>query len=135
MDKQVVAELLSWRNALHQKPGTCLGNWVAGFVGKDGVKSRPFCILGRASLKGMPDRSGNRPRDVNELAKRLVEEATGEAEPTDPPPPKNPAAVELGRRGGLKGGRVRAERMTPEERSEAARRAALSRWRAEDRTD
>ena len=41
---------------------------------------------------------------------------------------KDPAAVELGRRGGLKGGKVRAAKMTPEERSEAARKAVKARW-------
>jgi hypothetical protein len=78
----------------------------------------------------MPERSRKRPRDLNQLAHRLAQEATGSA-PTSPPVPekqKDPAAVELGRRGGQKGGKVRAERMTPEQRSEAARRAALKRW-------
>jgi hypothetical protein len=42
---------------------------------------------------------------------------------------KNQAAVALGRLGGEKGGRARAESMTPEERSESARRAAQARWR------
>lgn len=41
---------------------------------------------------------------------------------------KNPAAVELGRRGGKKGGKARAAKMTPEERSESARKAAQARW-------
>jgi hypothetical protein len=41
---------------------------------------------------------------------------------------KNPAAVELGRRGGLKGGKARAAKMTPEERAESARKAANARW-------
>jgi hypothetical protein len=41
---------------------------------------------------------------------------------------KNPAAVELGRRGDLKGGKARAAKMTPEERSESARKAAKARW-------
>lgn len=41
---------------------------------------------------------------------------------------KNPAAVELGRRGGKKGGPARAAKMTPEERSESARKAARARW-------
>jgi hypothetical protein len=41
---------------------------------------------------------------------------------------KNPAAVELGKRGGLKGGKARAAKMTPEERSESARKAAKARW-------
>jgi hypothetical protein len=85
----------------------------------------------------MPDRSRSRkrPRDVNELAAEIVGEAVGETEPKEAPREaqaddgKDPAAVALGRRGGLKGGRVRADRMTPEERSEAARRAAQARWK------
>jgi hypothetical protein len=48
----------------------------------------------------------------------------------DPYGGKNPAAVELGRLGGKKGGKARAARMTAEERSEAARRAAAARWSA-----
>jgi hypothetical protein len=42
---------------------------------------------------------------------------------------KNPAAVALGRRGGLKGGKVRAERLSPEERRAIAKRAAEARWK------
>jgi hypothetical protein len=83
----------------------------------------------------MPDRSRKRPRDVNELARQVVDEATGEA----PHAPvlmntsgKDPAAVELGRRGGLKGGKARAEKLTAEERSEAARKAAKARWGRHD---
>jgi hypothetical protein len=76
----------------------------------------------------MPDRSRKRPTDVNELAKRLVDEATGQAESFDPDAGKDPAAVALGRKGGLKGGKARAANMTPEERSEAARKAAGARW-------
>jgi hypothetical protein len=56
----------------------------------------------------MPERSRKRPRDVNELPRQIVDEATGETEPT-PEPTKDPAAVELGRRGGLKGGAARAK--------------------------
>lgn len=74
----------------------------------------------------MPERS-KKPRDLNALAKAIVDRATGEA-PPEPKTPKDPAAVELGRRGGLKGGRTRAASMTPEQRSEAARRAAEARW-------
>ena len=76
----------------------------------------------------MPDRSRKRPRDPNELAKRLVDEATGDQPKYDPDEGKDPAAVTLGRKGGLKGGRARAEKLTPEERSEAARKAARARW-------
>jgi hypothetical protein len=79
----------------------------------------------------MPDRSGNRPRDLNQLAKRLVDDSTGDTPATAPVErEKDAAAVALGRRGGLKGGKARAERMTADERREAARRAAEARWRA-----
>lgn len=76
----------------------------------------------------MPDRSRKRPRDVNELAAQLVDEATGDEPPADPDAGKDPAAVALGRKGGLKGGKARAASMTPEQRSEAARKAAQARW-------
>jgi hypothetical protein len=76
----------------------------------------------------MPDRSRKRPRDPNQLGKLIVDLATGKAEEPDPDAGKNPAAVELGRKGGLKGGKARAEKMTPERRREAARRAARVRW-------
>lgn len=46
----------------------------------------------------------------------------------DPYKGKNPAAVELGRLGGQKGGKARAEKLGPEERAEQARRAAAARW-------
>jgi hypothetical protein len=76
----------------------------------------------------MPERSRKRPTDVNELAKQLVGEATGEIEPVDPAAGKDPAAVALGRRGGLKGGKARAANMTAEQRKEAAQKAAAARW-------
>lgn len=59
----------------------------------------------------------------------IVDEVTDEdREPDDPYEGKDPAAVELGRRGGLKGGRARAEKLTPARRSEIARKAAQARW-------
>lgn len=76
----------------------------------------------------MPDRSRKRPRDVNEIARQIVDEATGEAPKLGPDEGKDPAAVALGRKGGLKGGKARAAKMTPEQRSEAARKAARARW-------
>jgi hypothetical protein len=76
----------------------------------------------------MPDRSRKRPRDPNQLGKLIVDIATGEAEEPEADDGKNPAAVALGRKGGLKGGKARASKMTAEERSEAARRAAAARW-------
>jgi hypothetical protein len=77
----------------------------------------------------MPDRSRKRPSDPNELARQIVNEATGEAPSFDPDEGKDPAAVALGRKGGLKGGKARAAKLTPEERSEAARVAAQARWK------
>lgn len=76
----------------------------------------------------MPDRSRRRPTDVNELARQLVDEATGDAPKFDPDAGKDPAAVALGRKGGLKGGKARAAKMTARQRSEAARKAAAARW-------
>lgn len=68
-----------------------------------------------------------RSRDLNILAAALVAEATGEAKPEEKPK-KNPAAVELGRLGGLKGGKARAEKLTAKQRKEIAKKAAKARW-------
>lgn len=67
------------------------------------------------------------PEDFAQNAFRVFQEAIGE-QPVSKEPAKNPAAVELGRRGGLKGGKARAAKLTPEERSEAARKAVQKRW-------
>lgn len=73
----------------------------------------------------MPKRS-RKPADLNRLAASLVEEAT---DPDyDANPGKNAAAVELGRLGGLKGGKARAAKLTPDQRREIAQKAAQSRW-------
>jgi hypothetical protein len=77
----------------------------------------------------MPEKHPKRPRDLNQWAKRMVDLATGNAaEPPADMPAKNAAAAELGRRGGLKGGKARAENMTARQRSIAARKAAKARW-------
>lgn len=62
--------------------------------------------------------------DVNVLAKAIVSQATGE----EPVKEKNPAAVALGRLGGLKGGIARAEKLTAKRRKEIAKKAAAARW-------
>lgn len=67
------------------------------------------------------------PADVNRKAKAIVDLVTGEKEET--PSVKNPAAVELGRLGGLKGGNIRAKNLSPKRRSEIAKKAANSRWK------
>jgi len=79
----------------------------------------------------MPNRSSKkRPRDINQLAKYIVDLSTGEAEETETEKPeKNPAAVSLGRLGGLKGGKARAASLTPKQRSEIAKKAAQTRWK------
>ena len=69
------------------------------------------------------------PRDPSKLAKAIIDLATGEAKP-EPEDTKDPAAVALGRKGGLKGGKARAAKMTKKQRSEAAKKAARARWRA-----
>ena len=82
----------------------------------------------------MPDRSSKpdqprgkkRPADLNRLAFSIVEDATNEEPEPDPYEGKNSAAVELGQQGGLKGGKARAEKLTPEERSEIAKKAAAA---------
>ncbi len=75
----------------------------------------------------MPKRS-RMPRDPNQLAKAVVDFATSQRQYDPPAREKNAAAVELGRLGGKIGGKVRAERLTAEERRDSARKAALARW-------
>lgn len=80
----------------------------------------------------MPKRSRKQKniRDINVLAAHIVEQATGEPTPKKiaEESTKNPAAVALGRLGGLKGGKARANKLTPEQRKESARKAAQKRW-------
>jgi hypothetical protein len=75
----------------------------------------------------------NRPRDVNQLAKLIVDQTTGQAPPEQvqgPDEGKNPAAVALGRLGGLKGGKARAKKLSAKKRKEIAKKAALARWKS-----
>ena len=67
-----------------------------------------------------------RPRDVVSNAVKVMRIATGEEEEEYEEDGKNKAAVELGR----KGGKARSEKMTPERRSEIARKAAAARWKS-----
>jgi hypothetical protein len=86
----------------------------------------------------MPKRSSKtRPdEDVNETAFRVMQEATdGESAGDDTPPEKNPHAVALGRRGGKKGGKARAAKLSPERRKEIAKKAAAARWKNRKKGD
>lgn len=74
----------------------------------------------------MPKRSSKRPtlKDLNLLATRIVQAATQAGERV-----KDPLAVELGRRGGLKGGMARAKKLSAKRRTAIAKKAAKMRWR------
>jgi len=82
---------------------------------------------GTCYTQAMPKRS-RRPRDVNQLAKAIADEATGNATPPGPESVKNPHAVALGKLGGQRGGAARARKLTKERRQEIARKAARARW-------
>ena len=70
----------------------------------------------------MPKRSS---KDINVIASNVVAEVTSDSGDI---PIKDPHAVALGRKGGLKGGKARAKKLTTEQRSEIARKAAKARW-------
>jgi hypothetical protein len=67
------------------------------------------------------------PRDPNQLAKMVVDMATGNA-PPEPEDTRNPAAVALGKLGGKKGGKARAAKLSAKRRKEIAKKAAAKRW-------
>ncbi len=76
----------------------------------------------------MPNRSSKRPRDINQLAKLVTDLATGQIELPKTDDGKDPAAVALGRKGGLKGGNARAKALSAEQRAQIAKKAAKARW-------
>jgi hypothetical protein len=112
---------------------------------KQVAEFKPESALGRLALlalalpldschiSGMPDRSSKRPRDPNQLAKFMVDAATDLVEECEALGTKNAAAVALGRRGGLKGGRARAEKLSAARRKAIAQKAASARWKTNDR--
>ena len=77
----------------------------------------------------MPKRSRTGKPDINQMAANVIDAISGELPREEPESGKNPAAVALGRLGGLKGGKARASRLTAQQRQEIARKAALRRWR------
>ena len=86
----------------------------------------------------MPKRSSKKPGDANQLAKAIVDEATGESKPAETEqqegPAKNPAAVALGRLGGKKGGPARAKKLGSKRRSQIAKKAAQKRWANQEKS-
>jgi hypothetical protein len=84
------------------------------------------------SRSSKPKRTGT-SHDFTTVARRVVEQAIGEkldGSPLDDPDAgKNPAAVALGKLGGAKGGKARAERLSADERKRIAASAAEARWR------
>jgi hypothetical protein len=66
--------------------------------------------------------------DLNQIAASIVSQTTEPGPKAKPQPEKNPAAVALGRLGGLKGGKARAERLSARKRREIAKKAASARW-------
>jgi len=75
----------------------------------------------------MPKRSRKKSDDINVIAKSIIDEITTES--IKEKPKKNPAAVALGRLGGLKGGKARAEKLSAKKRKEIAQKAAKARWK------
>ena len=87
--------------------------------------------LGYASLNSMPKRSSIVKDEIGfakSILDEIIEETENESTAELTRPEKNPAAVALGKLGGLKGGKARAEKLTPERRKEIAKKAAQSRW-------
>ena len=77
----------------------------------------------------MPKRS-SKQKDPSELARHVLDAVVPDAEPKPPVKEKNPAAVALGRLGGLKGGKARAAKLTAAQRTAIAAQAAKARWKA-----
>lgn len=75
----------------------------------------------------MPKRS-SKQKDTQQLARSVLDAVVPDAEPKKAEPEKNPAAVALGRLGGLKGGKARAASLTPAKRKAIAKKAAAKRW-------
>ena len=76
------------------------------------------------------ERKRRKTEDVNQIAASIVEAVTSDRSCREQPvKEKNPAAVALGRLGGLKGGKARAEKLSAKKRSAIAKKAAQARWK------
>jgi hypothetical protein len=79
-----------------------------------------YCSMAKRTKKRQPDHQ--------QLARKVLDAITPDAEPPKDQPAKNPAAVALGRLGGLKGGKARAKKLSKAKRAIIARKAAQARW-------
>jgi hypothetical protein len=80
----------------------------------------------------MPKRSSKPQKDTQQLARSVLDKIVPDAQPASkskPEPEKNPAAVALGKLGGLKGGKARAAKLTAARRAAIAKKAAATRWK------
>lgn len=86
---------------------------------------------GSAHTSTMPDKRLKRPRDPAQLAKLMIDIASGQVEDNRPPLDigrKNPSAVALGKLGGEKGGHARAAKLSAKKRKKIAQMGAAARW-------
>jgi len=72
-------------------------------------------------------------RDIAEIAYQTLQQATQEQPTKNIQSKKNPAAVALGRLGGLRGGPARAKKLSQKKRSQIAQKAAKTRWKKSTR--
>lgn len=77
----------------------------------------------------MPKRSRTGKPDINQMASNMIDAIAGELPAEQPESEKNPNAVALGRLGGLKGGKARADKLSPTKRRAIAKKAARVRWK------
>lgn len=106
-----------WRTPTGAVDGSTACERESEGAGKRGGSGHTGTIL------PMPERPRKRPADLNRLAASIVEDSIGE-EPAE----ERSVASRMGERGGAKGGPARAARLSPEKRSEIARKAARARW-------
>lgn len=86
-------------------------------------------MLERLSYIRLMKKIKKTPVELNKLAAFIVDQTTNEEPAQEEQSQKNPAAVELGRLGGLKGGKARAANLSAKRRKEIAKKAAETRWK------
>jgi hypothetical protein len=108
--------------ALLQRKAAGTASLTSVKTDQDGAGRATAC-RGESRLRAVPPHPPKRPRDLNLLAASIVDDATSDARGPEPSPEPTRASV-----AGLKGGKARAAKLSPEERSAIARKAARVRW-------